>query len=483
MINKGFIRNIKALKIIDDEQIEKIYQDTLEVLESVGVRFESERALKLFADNGCKVDFKNRRVRIPSHIVEDCLRKCPSSIHLKARDPKNNLRIGGNIVYFGTFPGMRKVDLDAWEQKIPTLKDNDDAVKVLDALDYLHVSTSYTPYCEIKDVPPVMLLPVSCASRMKYFTKISRIGQGMESYIWEIKMAKVVGVDVFGAMESSPPLTWHEDAINCAFACIEAGFPIEVGCACVMGGTGPVTVAGSMITSNAEIMSGIVLVQLVKPGTGVIVNHFVFPQDMRGGFPVFGSIESSLHRVVFNQFWRKYNFPIMNGSCAPSSSMTIDFQCGYEKGIGALLSALSGANIVQLHGGIYGELTYHPVQSVLDDDIAGMIGRFTEGVEVNIETLALDLIEKVGPIPGFYLDKEHTRKWWKKEQFIPKVAVRLSYPEWIRKGKKNAIDYAKEKVKEILSTYEPIPLPEEQSREIDKILEEAKRYYAEKGML
>jgi len=112
-----------------------------------------------------------------------------------------------------------------------------------------------------------------------------------------------------------------------------------------------------------------------------------------------------------------------------------------------------------------------------------MIGRFTEGVEVNIETLALDLIEKVGPIPGFYLDKEHTRKWWKKEQFIPKVAVRLSYPEWIRKGKKNAIDYAKEKVKEILSTYEPIPLPEEQSREIDKILEEAKRYYAEKGML
>lgn len=479
MLNKGFTRNCKPLEMLNNDQIEAIHRGTLEVLEKTGIRFESEKALKLFADNGCQVDFKKKRVRIPSYLVEECLRKCPSSIHFKARDPKNNLRVGGDTVYFGTFPGMKTVDLGTWEQRVPTMRENDNAVKVLDALDNLHVSTSYTPYCEIESVSPAMLFPVSCASRMRYFTKISRIGQGMDSYIWGIKMAKVVGVDVFGAVESSPPLTWHDDAIGCAFGCVEAGFPVEVGCACVMGGTGPATIAGSIITSNAEIMSGIVMVQLIRPGTGVIVNDFVFPQDMRGGLPIFGAIEAFLHLVIFNQIWRKYGLPIMNGSCAPTSSMSIDFQCGYEKGIGAILSALSGANIVQLHGGIYGELAYHPVQSVLDDDIAGMIGRFIEGIEVTNETLAINLIEEVGPIPGFYLDKEHTRKWWKKEQFIPKVALRLSYPEWIKKGKKNALDYAKERVQEILVTHEPTPLPEDQNKEIDKILEEAREYYKE----
>jgi len=149
----------------------------------------------------------------------------------------------------------------------------------------------------------------------------------------------------------------------------------------------------------------------------------------------------------------------------------------------ALTAALSGANIIQLHGGIYGEIAYHPVQSILDDDIAGMIGRFIEGVEVNDETLAIDLIEEVGPIPGFYLNKEHTRKWWKKEQFVPRTADRLTYPEWIRTGKKDCISYAKERMEEILTTHKPKPLTDSQEKEIEKILEEARKYYKKKGKL
>ena len=123
------------------------------------------------------------------------------------------------------------------------------------------------------------------------------------------------------------------------------------------------------------------------------------------------------------------------------------------------------------------------MQSILDNDIAGMVGRFIEGVQVTSETLALDLIAQVGPIPGMFLDKGHTREWWMQEQYVPKAADWLTYPEWIASGKKSALSYAADRMQDILATHEPAPLTAEQDRDLDKILAEARKYYEQKGML
>jgi trimethylamine--corrinoid protein Co-methyltransferase len=136
-----------------------------------------------------------------------------------------------------------------------------------------------------------------------------------------------------------------------------------------------------------------------------------------------------------------------------------------------------------VQGAIHGELTHHPVQAIIDDDLVGMIGRFLEGIEVNDETLALDLINAVGPIPGEYLSKEHTRKWWRKEQFIPQVADTWTYPEWLKRGKKSCVDYAKERLEKILATHKPTPLTTDQEKDIERILEDARRLYRTRGML
>jgi trimethylamine--corrinoid protein Co-methyltransferase len=149
----------------------------------------------------------------------------------------------------------------------------------------------------------------------------------------------------------------------------------------------------------------------------------------------------------------------------------------------ALTAALSGANIIALHGGVTAELSYHPIQAILDDDIACLVGRTIEGVEVTPETMAIEVINEVGPIPGHFLDKEHTRRWWKKEHFMPKAADMLSYPEWLRKGRKKALEYAKDRMEEILKTHKPKPLSEDENREIDEILREAREYYKEREML
>lgn len=478
---KGFTRNARPLELLTEEQVEAIHWGTLEVLEETGVVFDNDRALKLFADHGCKVDFEQKRVRIPGHLAEECIRRCPSSFRVRARDPRNDLRIGGNVVYFLTFCGLKTLDLDTWEPRTATLEDLCDAVKVLDALDNIHLQ-DYGPYFEIDGIPPAMVIPTAFASRIRNSTKITYAGYKQDSEIFAIEMANVAGTQVLGSIMDAAPLMYQDEAIEATFRFVEAGWPMKVNSSGIFGATHPVTSIGSIIVTNATEIAAIVLIQLMRPGTGVTVLHFSFPMDMRTGQPAFGAIESYLHGVVFNQTWRHYGIPTFN-STPISNSKLIDYQCGYEKAIGTLLACLSGGNIVQGAGGVYGEITYHPAMTVLDDDVYGMVGRFLEGVDVTYEAFALDLIHQVGPLPGYYLDTEHTRNWWKKEQFMPKVADRLSYAEWMEKGKRSALVNARERVEHILATHQPTPLSKDQEKEIANILESARRTYAEKGLL
>jgi len=483
-MRKGFIRKIKPLKILTKEQVEAIHRGTLDILERTGVRFEDEEALRFLENSGCYVDYKEKRVRFPSYLVEECIRKCPSSFYIKARDPKDDMRIGGNTLYFMSFAGLRTCDLYTGETRIPTLAENDEAVRISDALENLDCFPSYTPYFEIEGVEPCMLCPISTASRIRNSTKISRSAQVADAPIWDIKMAKAVGMQMLGNMEASPPLTYSEDATKAAFKFGEVGFPVFIAGGGIMGATAPATIAGATISNNAEMLAAVVMLQLIRPGIGIVANDFVFPMNMRSGGPRFGSLESALHQIIFNQIWHEYyGIPTVNAAAGASNSKLADYQNGYEKMFVALTAALSGANIIALHGGVTAELSYHPIQAILDDDIAGLVGRTIEGVEVTTETMAIELINEVGPIPGHFLNKAHTREWWKKEHFIPKVADMLSYPEWLKKGKKTALEYAKERMKEILDTHKPTPLSEEQDKEIDRILKEAREYYKKKGML
>lgn len=482
MTAKGFIRNFKPLEILTEEQVERAHRGAADILEETGITFESKRGLKIMEKGGCKVDYDKMRVRISPGLIKECINTTPSTFHMKALDPKNDIIMGGNTTYTGLFPGNHIVELDTWEVRPPTIDENNDACKVADSLDNIHSAPSYTPYCEIKDVPPIMMLPFSTWSRMKYFSKISRVGSIENSHVWEIKMAQAIGVDVYGAMEANPPLTYSESAVNCAIDCAKAGFPVEGGCGGIMGGTHPVTLAGALITGMAEVIASIVLVQLVRKGNPVFANSFNLAQNMKTGAPIFGSPNNSLFNVMWNQVWRSKNIPTQNAGESPSNSKKIDYQCGYEKSMGALLSGLSGAHLIISPGGITGELSYHPVLSIIENDMLGWMGRFLKGALFNEDTLALDLIKKIGPIPGFYLNKEHTRKWWKEELFIPEVADLTTYPEWKENGKKSTLELGQEKMKDILDSYE-CKLSEGKQQELDDILEETKKYYKNKDMI
>ncbi len=480
---KGFTRIFKPLEILTEEQIAAIHKGTLSVLKRTGLRFESERALKLFKNNGCQVDYSNKRVRFPEGLVEECLRMCPSSYHVGARNPENDMIWGGNTTYFQALSGTKSINLDTWEPKTPTRKEYYDAITILDALENNHIVPWYTPWFGFKNVPPVMAMPEGLAARLRNSSKFICANYSMGCEQFNIKMAKAVGAELRTSMAAAPPLTFYSDAVESAYRIVNAGFILLLVSGSVYGGTSPSTIAGSLITGNAEIIAGLTLAQLIKPGTRVIAQDFSFPQNMRSGSPAFGDIAISLHQTAFNQIWRKYGVPTDGGVSYPSSKK-IDYQAAYEKTINSFAGALSGTNTIWIQGSLYGELAFHPVQAIIDDDLVGMIGRFLRGIEVNDETMALDLIDEVGPIPGHYLGKAHTRKWWKKEQYEPKYADRLTYPEWLKAGKKDCIDNAKKEYERILSTHKVAPpLTDKQESEIENILQEAREYYKKKGLI
>ena len=482
MVHNGFKRTFSPMNILTEEQVDVIHKGVLKVLEETGLRIEHEKALKLLEASGCQVNHITKRVRFPPRIVEECLRKCPKSFRVRARNPEHDVILGGDILYFSTAAGMNTVDLDTWEPRRPTKKEFNEALIVMDALDNPQLTANYYPWFGFDGVPHVMCIPEGFAARVMNTSKPLSTAYSYDCEVFTIEMAKAVGAETFSAPLPSAPLTYYRDAIEALYRFIEAGFPVRFVNGEVMGATSPATIAGSVVTCNATQMAGIVLTQLIQPGARVAVSPQSFAQNMRSGLCAFGNIGESLQRAASNGYWRRYGIPILN-TCGYTSSKFPDFQCGYERTIQATISALTGANVIQQGGSIYGELTLHPIQAILDDDVANMIGRFVEGVAVSNETLAVNLIDEVGPIPGMYLDKEHTRKWWKVEQVIPRSADTLSISEWMKNGKKSAIDYAKERMQNILSTHKPAALTTKQEADIERILKEAREYYRNKGLI
>jgi len=386
LTRKGFTRKINPLTLLTEEQVEDLHRATLEVLRETGVRFESEWALDFFARHGCNVDRDAMRVRFPEALVEECLRRAPGSFHVKAPKPENDLLLGGNTTYFTHSSGMQIVDLDTFEPRVATKQEYVDCVRVLDALDTVDLLGAY-PYFGYQGVSPAMSIPEGVALKMKHSAKHQMEGCSNDNEIFTIQMAQAMGQEITVIVGSSPPLAWGNDAVNGARRMVKAGFHLTTVDGCMPGGNAPVTIAGAVVVSNTAHLAMIVLAQLLNPGHRISIGHFSMPMNMSTGSPAFGQMDSSISNVISNQMWRHYRVLFSNGSPGYVSARTMDFQAGCEKTAAGILAAVSGAHFILLHLGVFGEMTSHPVQAVLDDEV-WMIGRFTEGEEVHEGTIS-----------------------------------------------------------------------------------------------
>jgi trimethylamine--corrinoid protein Co-methyltransferase len=483
MALKGFLRRFPPLTILTDEQVEQIHQGTLDVLAVAGARIHHDEALNVLKKAGCKVDFDQKLVKFPPALVEEALRKCPSSFRVKSRNPMHDMILGLDHVLFFNFPGRDIVDLETWESREPTRQEHIELISVLDALPTVHFLNNY-PYFGYKGIPENMKEMEGAVLRLAHSTKVTMEIANNDIDMFTFRIANAIGTEIFANPNTSSPLTCYTDQTNACFLASEYDLPSMIWDGATAGSTAPASIAGAVISSNAEVIPYIVLLQLLNPGARVAVANLVLPQNMKSGAPAFGDIGVSLHTAAYNQVWRRYGIPMVASSSGVSNSKIIGFQLAYEKTIPSLIGAISGSSAVQIHSSVYGEITAHPVQAILDDDIANMIGRFVEGLEMNDESLAVDLINEVGPIPGHYLSTQHTRKWWSREQYVTKSADKLTYPEWIQGGKTNSIDYAKGIMEDILANHKvDPPLTPKEEDDVERILIEARNYYKKKELI
>jgi trimethylamine--corrinoid protein Co-methyltransferase len=464
--------------------VEAVHRAILQVLWETGVTFHHAQALQVFEQAGCKVDHNNDRVRFPSWLVEECLSKCPSSFRVKARNPENDLILqgDGDVTYIKVGVGMTAVDLETWTPKVPTRKEFYDYMKVLDGLPNYHLMSCFPMY-GFAGVPECMQLVESNAAKIRCSSKAQQEGAVLDNHLWNIKVAKAVGMDLLQLLNPAAPLTYYENTAQMIFDYVAEDQPFHMVTGPVAGSTGPATVVGSIVSQTAETMAGMCLAQLLHPGHRVWAGNMMMVQNMRTGSPSFSAIENALGEVVHTQMWRHYKIPCWCSDSAWGDSKTLDYQAGYELNMPAIIQALAGPSAMFYGGSLTAELTVHWYKAVMDHDIAGMNGRFLSGATVNSDTLAVDLINQVGPIPGYFLNTAHSREWWKKEQFVPKTTDQDSYEIWARKDKRTALDHAKVVYEQILATHKPDPLTPEQENAVESILQEAREHYRKQGQI
>jgi len=233
-------------------------------------------------------------------------------------------------------------------------------------------------------------------------------------------------------------------------AIAEAGIPIVVPAEPLCGSTSPVTLAGNLVIQNVDSLTGVCLTQLVNPGTPVIYGSVASISDFRDLKYVTGAIEMGLLNAAGAQMAQFYRLPFY-ATAGMSDAKTIDAQCGYESALSSLLCALGGANFIHDAAGLLDfALSVSYEKYVVDNEIIGMVMRAVEGIKVDEDTLAFDLIKEVGP-GGHFVSAKHTRKYMRTEHYQPTLSERDNLEEWQAKGKRDTGTRAKERVEEILS--------------------------------
>jgi len=467
-----------VLHFLSKEDIERIHSATINILHTVGVKFNDEKSLRIFDENGAEVDYRSKIVKINESLIKEAITKCPRTIKLYSRDQKTVFEVGDGKTYTHTPEGAYLVeDLETGMVRLASLKDMEAFIKLVNNLDNIH---AYAPIIDPQDVPlkvrDLYRSKISLESLEKHFIICSHSYDGM---VHSIKMASIIagGMDelikrpiVTGDGGAVSPLTSSSHNLKILRYCASLGLPCSIGSMPQAGATAPASLAGTVVIQNAENLSWITLAQLIKPGLPVISLTRASIMDLRNGRLAAAAPEAVVMSAVLTQLYKNYGIPVDSGWCV-SDSVLLDVQVGYDKAPMMLISMLSNADFISGFGLIGSGSTASYIQLVIDEEAFSIVSRIARGLTINDESLALDVISKVGP-EGSFLGEKHTIKCISMgEHFFPKIFSRVGRVE------KGIIQYARRRVVELLSKSQAEPLPMDVKRDLDIYFNEALKHY------
>lgn len=458
--------------MLSETDIERIDQGAKALLEDPGVKIDDEEIVNRLLRCGARPGAESMVVRFPREMLKDYLALAPERFFLANRTGgKKEVSPQGASIFW---TGAALFYLDPKGLRLIHQKDLADFSRIVETLSNVDaiVGTS------TEDTPPAhrdfVGLRIMAANTRKHLRALSFTPKGGEA------MIEMAGVLTGGkSLKENPifsigftahgPLRWTSLALGVYKATAGHGIPCTVNGEPMAGASAPVTLAGAAVVGTAEILSGIVINQVLEPGRPCFFNlGFAHVMDLRSGFAVTGGPENGLLAVAGAELARYYRIPSTSWMC--TDSLHYDGQNALEKMLAALTHSQARVSVVWGVGSVESEKTLSPVQAVIDDEIIAMVRRFLAGFRTDDDSIALDEIRKVG-ISGGFLSSEHTFAHFRGAIFEPKLLVRKQRTS-VEKDE-NMIERAEQAVEKILSSQREPLLKEDVEKELLRI---EKRY-------
>ncbi len=463
------------LRFLSPDQVTRLHRATREVMDEVGVQVTHRPALELMEGHGCRVDFDKGVVRTPSPVLDRCLSTAPGSFILPARDPAWDVHLDRERVYtIGGSSALFVLGLEDGARRPATLQDLADLTRLQDALPNLHVMHGIV---NPQDIPQegfdrILFSTVMKNTRRGYYSQ----ALGAQGVRDQVEMASLLAGST-EAFRARPfftivlclvsPLVHPRIRTEELMECAALGVPVYIEVDALPGATTPVTLAGTLVEQSANVLTGVCLAQMVRPGHPCIYSLASGIMDMSTGSYSGGAPETQILHAATVQMAHSFGLPCQAGTGIDSA--VPDAQAGYERALQFLTCALAGADFVHLATGMLEQmLTASYEMCVMDDEMLGAAFRIVRGFEVDEESIALDMIKRVG-IGGDYLGEEHTARHMREVTWFPSLTNRQRWDGWVADGAKDMRRRAVERARRILAEHHPVHLDAKTAAELDRM--------------
>jgi len=465
------------IKVLSDSEIDEIHSSSLRVLEETGVKIQHTGLLKTLKEAGVTVDESTGIAKFPEKIIRAALEKPPKTIPLHSRDDRKPVEIGNGFSRsVSGFDATFLLDHESGKRHPITRAEVGNFAWIAHQLDDIDfVGVQGIP----QDVPPVLAEAYAVMALLENTSKhlivapdTGRVARIVYTMIEQVTGKKAPFTEPVVSCHISPsaPLRWTPHACEVILETVPRGIPFLVLPAPMAGATSPVTLAGHLIVHNTEMLSGLIIAQILREGAPVVYcnAHTIF--SMKKGNPVIATPETMLLRIAGAQMARFYGIP-SHSIGFDTDSHAVDQQGAWEKALTAMVCVQAGIDMIVNLGMFSTGLTVSYAQLLLDNEVFGLLRRYQSGIAVSPDHCAVDLIQKIGTW-GAYLAEDHTLNHFRSENWYPEITCRILFEPWEKEGSRDAARVAHEKAQELLRHEPPGFIDEPMKRNLEALLEE-----------
>jgi trimethylamine--corrinoid protein Co-methyltransferase len=461
-------------EVISADELESIHVGSLRVLSEIGMDFLDADARELLRAAGAQTSPDDQRVRFDPDMVTEIIRTAPSEFTLHASNPAHDIRLGADWVAFGTVGSPPNVaDLDRG-RRIGNREDYQNLLRLGQSLNTVHFLAGY-PVEPVDIHHSVRYLHATHDALTLMDKPIHAYSLGRQRNIDCLEMVRIArGVpdaqlddepSIFTVVNSSSPLRLDAPMLQGIMAFASRNQIVCITPFTLSGAMAPVTLAGALAEQNAEALAGMVLTQVVRPGSPVIYGGFTSNVDMQSGAPAFGTPEYMRTAMIGGQLARRYGVPYRSSNVCAANAL--DAQAAYESVFSLWGAVMGGVNLL-MHGAGWMEGGLHASyeKMILDAELLGMVEAFLDPVVVDEDSLAFEAMQEVGP-GGHFFGAQHTQSRFKTAFHKPMLSDWRNYETWEEAGSPEVPSKANRIWKELLAAYEPPPMDPAAREELD----------------